>query len=217
MDNTRFSTPLEIKVAADAGGGVVAGYASTWGGPPDSHGDIVAKGAYLRTLAEHKAEGSQPLMLWAHDQAEPIGRWTELREDERGLFVRGTLNLDTARGRDAFAHVKAGDVSGLSVGYMLGPHGFKSGGNGTRILTDVDLFEISVVAIPSNRRARVHLESKRELEELLTKSGLPKQAAVRIASGGWPALAGADPEEAALKIRNAAARITRAAELLRKA
>ncbi|SFU67826.1 MULTISPECIES: HK97 family phage prohead protease [unclassified Methylobacterium] len=212
----RLAPPLQIKL--DAGSqtvGAVSGYASTFGGPPDAHGDIIAPGAFSRSLREHKAAGTAPVMLWSHDMAEPVGRWTEFREDDHGLFVRGQFNLETTRGRDAHAHAKAGDVSGLSIGFFVAEGGMRAGERGTVILTDLDLMEISVVALPANRRAR--LNSKAEVVDLLRKSGLSKEAASRLASGGWPALAGQDDDEdAARQIRAAAARIQQLTKSMEK-
>jgi len=67
---------------------------------PNLVGDIVAKGAFTRTLREHRSEGTSPAMLWAHPMDEPIGRWTDLREDEKGLEASGILNLNSTRGRE---------------------------------------------------------------------------------------------------------------------
>ncbi|MGE7152327.1 HK97 family phage prohead protease [Methylorubrum rhodesianum] len=216
LSTARLAPPLQIKL--DAGSqtaGAVSGYASTFGGPPDAHGDIIAPGAFTRSLREHKASDSAPVMLWSHDMAEPIGRWTELREDDHGLFVRGQFNLETTRGRDAHAHAKAGDVSGLSIGFFVADGGMKAGERGTAILTDLDLMEISVVALPANRRAR--LNSKAEVVDLLRKSGLSKEAAARLATGGWPALVGQnDDEDAARQIQAAAARIQQLTKTMRQ-
>jgi HK97 family phage prohead protease len=207
----RLAPPLELKFAGSETGGEITGYASVFGGAPDSYGDVIAAGAFKRTLAEHREEGSLPVMLWSHDPAAVIGRWVEMREDDTGLFVRGIVNLESSRGRDAHAHLKQGDVSGLSIGYVLPEHGFRRRSDGGRILTEVHLGEVSVVALPSQRRARVLLGSKRELEDLLHKSGLPRAAAVRLADGGWSALASQpDPQQqaaAAAQIMKAAARL----------
>lgn len=212
----RLTPSLELKLdASDRTAGAVSGYASVFGGPPDSHGDVIAPGAFARTIAEHQAEGTAPVMLWSHNAAEPIGRWTELREDQRGLFVRGVFNLETSRGKDAHAHVKGGDVSGLSIGFYTAPEGRRAGQQGESIITDVDLVEISVVARPAQRQARVTLASKRELVDLLHKSGLPRAAAQRLAAGGWPALAQDDPEEQSRIIKAAADRIERLTASLR--
>lgn len=196
----RLSPTVEVKFSSETENGTIEGYASAFGGNPDSYGDIVQKGAFLRSLAEHKQERTMPAMLWSHDQREPIGKWIDMHEDEFGLFVRGKLNLDTSRGRDAHAHVKHGDATGFSIGFYVGEQGHKHGANGTTILTDIDLVEVSAVVFPANRRARVSgvktLQSKSELIDMLREGGLPKAAAARIAAGGWPALTNADQQKA---------------------
>jgi len=186
------SPALELKLAGDkAESGMIEGYASYFGGEPDSYGDIIAPTAYTKSLAEHAREGTMPVMLWAHDQREPIGRWTEAKEDARGLFVRGQLNLETDAGRRAHSHVKAGDVRGLSIGYSIYPDGFTYNNDGTRTLKAIDLREISLVAIPAQRRAGItavkSFSSRAELESIL-REHLPGRAVKKLLSGGWSAL-----------------------------
>ncbi len=196
-DLLRISSPIEFKRASDAADGTVQGYASTFGGEPDSYGDVIAPGAFTASLARHKAEGTAPLMLWGHDSDRPIGRWTEFAQDEIGLPVKGGFNLDTVAGRDARAHVKAGDLGGLSIGYVIEPGGSKPGPHGTRILTALDLKEISIVGFPANRRARVtgvkSFGSRAELESIL-REHLPARAVKKLLSGGWPAMSADDDE-----------------------
>jgi len=192
------STPLEIKLASDkANTGTIEGYASYFGGAPDSYGDIIAPGAYAKSLAEHRRDGTLPVMLWGHDPREPIGRWTEAKEDERGLFVRGSLNLETEAGRRAHAHVKAGDIRGLSIGYSIYPDGYVRNNDGTRTLKAIDLREVSLVTIPAQRRAGItavkSFSSRAELEEIL-REHLPGRAVKKLMSGGWPALSGDEDE-----------------------
>lgn len=197
-DNTtiiRAAPPLTIKLSGPAAAsGEISGYASTFGGEPDSYGDIIAPGAYALSLADLRQRGEAPLMLWAHDRAAPIGRWLDIVEDSKGLRVRGQLNLDTTRGKDAHAHIKAGDVSGLSIGYSIPPGGVTYNNDGTQTLKTIDLKEVSVVAIPAARSARItgvkSLGSQRELQGLLHDIGLPRAAAAKIAAAGWPALNG---------------------------
>lgn len=217
MDQTRQSAPLEVKFdAGTAHTGRVRGYASVWGGPPDAYGDIIAMGAFAKTIAEHQAQGTMPVMLWSHDTHRPIGKWTSLQEDDYGLRVEGMFNLATTAGREASEHVKAGDVTGFSIGYAVAPEGRTPGPTrGSSILTEIHLAEISVVALPANRRARVTLDSKRDLEELLHKSGIARAAAVKLANGGWAALQDGDPEEQSQRVKQAAARIEALAEQMR--
>lgn len=196
----RAAPPLLVKLAsASAATGEITGYASLFGGEPDSYGDIIAPGAYSASLAEMHRRGEAPLMLWSHDRAAPIGRWLEVVEDSKGLRVRGQLNLDTTRGKDAHAHIKAGDVSGLSIGYSIPSGGVVFNSDGTQTLTAIDLKEISVVAIPASRPARItgvkSIESQRHLQGLLHDLGLPRAAASKIAAAGWPALTGDDQDQ----------------------
>lgn len=213
-EEIRLSPSLEVR-AADAETGIVTGYASVFGGPPDSYGDIIAPGAFARTLAEHKAERTTPAMLWCHRADEPVGRWLEMYEDQRGLFVRGKLNLETTAGRETHAHIKGGDVSGFSIGFLLSDGSRHRNAEGSWTITDLDLWEISMTPIPANKRARVSsvksLQSKSDLIEMLREGGLPKAAAARIAAGGWPALAGNNHEKA----NDLAERIARATANLR--
>ncbi|MFG1465250.1 HK97 family phage prohead protease [Xanthobacter sp. DSM 24535] len=216
-NNKRYSPPLELKFDATAtASGKVKGYASTFGGVPDSHGDIIQAGAFARTIAEHQAAGFMPMMLWAHDQSRVVGRWLTMKEDSYGLAVEGVFNLQTQEGSNAHAHVKAGDVTGMSIGYLIAPNGKQFGPQGTTILTDLDLVEISVVGLPANRRARITLDSKRDLVDLLHKHGLPKVAAERLANGGWPALQAEPSEDTSTNVKEAAARIVRLAQSMRQ-
>jgi len=198
--DVRVSPLSEVRFGQQLSTGAITGYASTWGGPPDSYGTVFAKGAFSGSLAEHARENTAPVMLWAHNKADLIGRWTSVREDEYGLFVEGRLNLETDQGRNAFNHLKAGDLSGLSVGvYMDTRKDVRRNGDGTATIVRADLFEISVVGVPANRRARIqqvrNLQSKAELVELLREGGLAKSAAQRIATSGWSGLSKIDEQQ----------------------
>jgi HK97 family phage prohead protease len=187
------SSPIELKFADTSAvdAGVIEGWGSVFGNT-DSHGDVVQPGAFAESLAKHHAAGTSPAMLWHHRGAEPIGKWIGMGEDARGLRVRGQLNLDSARGREAHAHIKAGDVTGLSIGYSVPPGGQTRQSNGSRLLSKLHVHEVSVTPIPSNEATRIvsvkSLESRGELEDLLQAAGLPRGAARKLAAGGWPAL-----------------------------
>ena len=198
MDLPKYATALrlapsfDLEVKADAQGHI-EGYASTFGGDPDRHGDVVQPGAFGRSLGEHKAQGTMPAMLWSHQLEAPIGRWTNVAEDSAGLFVAGQVNLKTDRGREAFEHIRAGDATGFSIGFITPEGGRRYLGKGAFALDEVDLVEISIVTAPANARARVrtvkHLSTKSEAVAFLRDAGLPKAAAARFAAGGFPALA----------------------------
>src|SRR3982074_1437606 len=109
MSDTRYSLPLAIKSSNDLG--EFKAYGSTFGGKPDAHGDIIAPGAFTQSLAAHRANGTAPALLWAHDQSLPIGVITHAYEDAKGLRIDGKLALDVEKGKDAYALMKMNALS----------------------------------------------------------------------------------------------------------
>jgi HK97 family phage prohead protease len=142
---------LEVKFSEPSELGEFSGIASVFG-EVDLMGDMVAPGAFRGSLAEHKSRGRMPLLLWMHDISAPIGRWLDVRETAEGLAVKGRLILDTIRGREAYALLKERALDGLSIGFRT----LKSARTKTgRILQEVQLEEISLVALPALASARV--------------------------------------------------------------
>ncbi|WP_386684169.1 HK97 family phage prohead protease [Loktanella sp. R86503] len=201
---------LQISTKFSSGNtGSITGLASPYGGDPDNHGDVVAPGAFAASL-----RGADTIpMLWQHDHSQVIGHWHTFTETPAGLMVKGQLNLDTPEGRNAFAHLKAGDIKGMSIGYMVSPTGQKRLPGGVRMLTEVTLKEISIVTVPAADRAGVtevkSFESRSELKAALRDIGLSKAAAELVVKGGWAALSKESPDitelkSAALAIQHAA-------------
>jgi HK97 family phage prohead protease len=93
-------------------------------------------------------------MLFQHDPAMPIGVWKDIREDSRGLFVRGRLMPEVAKAREVLALMRAGAIDGLSIGFRT-VRGRTDAKSGVRRLIEVDLWEISVVTFPMLPAARV--------------------------------------------------------------
>jgi len=143
----RFDADLQVDESLK-----IEGYASLFG-DQDQGGDIVTKGAYAGSLARLKAEGRQVKMLWQHDPAQPIGVWDEVREDDKGLFVKGRLLDSVARAREAASLIAAQAIDGLSIGYRT----VKATKNdkGRRLLTELELWEVSLVTFPMLPSARI--------------------------------------------------------------
>lgn len=205
---------LEIKAADDAG--VIEGYGSTFGGEPDSYGDVIVPGAFSESLVRHKRQGTMPLMLWGHNAGDlPIGNWLDMAEDGKGLWVRGQVDLDDPVGQRVHRAMKRKAVRGLSIGYEVIEKKIDPKRPGVRLLEKLDLWEISPVNFPANRRATVtavksildagELPTVREFEGLLREAGFSKAKAVAIAAAATPHLRG-DPE----------AKADDAAEIMRK-
>ena len=145
---------LEIKAADEAG--VIEGYGSTFGGEPDSYGDVIMPGAYSESLVRHKRAGTMPLMLWGHQSSElPIGNWTDMAEDGKGLWVKGQLDLEDPVGQRVHRAIKRKSVRGLSIGYETIEAKNDPKRPGIRLLEKLDLWEVSPVNFPANRRATV--------------------------------------------------------------
>jgi HK97 family phage prohead protease len=131
--------------------GTVEGYASLFG-EVDQARDMVMPGAFRETL---RLRGIRRVpMLFQHDPAEPVGVWLELREDQRGLFARGRLIPEVARGRELYALLRAGAIDGLSIGFRT-VKGRVDPRSRIRKLDQIDLWEISVVTFPLLAGARV--------------------------------------------------------------
>lgn len=136
---------------------VIEGYASLFGAT-DQGGDIVGKGAYARSLTALSGASRSIKMLWQHDPSQPIGVWDEVREDAKGLWVKGRL-LDTiAKGREAAALIEAGAIDGLSIGYRTVRA--KKNTKGQRLLEELELWEVSLVTFPMLPSARVAAKSE---------------------------------------------------------
>jgi HK97 family phage prohead protease len=125
-----------------------AGYAAIFG-RPDRGGDVVRPGAFAKSLA--RGTLSIPL-LWQHAPERPIGRVEYLQEDRRGLRVIGRLSEGIA-GREAAALLSDHAVRGLSFGYRVRA----AQGERPRVLTELELVEISLVTFPMQPKARVHM------------------------------------------------------------
>ena len=133
-------------------GTVVAGYASLFG-IKDQGGDVVQKGAYGASLARLAGSGRAVKMLWQHDPTQPIGIWDEVREDGVGLYVKGRILTEVAKGREAAALLTAGAIDGLSIGYRTVKA--ERDGKGNRLLSELELWEVSLVTFPMLPEARV--------------------------------------------------------------
>lgn len=139
---TGLTLTLDTKDVTDDG--VFEGYASRFN-TIDQGRDIVAPGAFAKSLQQYPA--GKVKMLLQHDRTQPIGVWTELKEDSQGLYAKGRLLLGTTAGRDVHEFMKAGALDGLSIGYRSVRDRYDRT-KSARVLEEVTLREISVVTFP---------------------------------------------------------------------
>lgn len=206
MTKQRLDIPLKIKSVTETG--EFEGYGSVFG-VKDSYSDIVVPGAFQASLNEWREKGSLPAMLWQHQISEPVGVYTEMREDDTGLYVKGRLLIeDDPLSKRAHAHLKAGSLSGLSIGYILKDWEYDRN-KGAFLLKEIDLWEVSLVTFPSNDEARVSdvksafargdIPSQKSIERVLRDVGLSRTQAKAFMADGYHALSLSDAEEDALE------------------
>jgi HK97 family phage prohead protease len=163
------------------------GYGAVFGNV-DGGGDVIAPGAFSSSLAQHKAAGTMPMMLWQHNlSGMPIGKWQSMTEDATGLKVKGKL-LTTSFASDVHIALKEGALNGMSIGYRViaaDPRNKPKGA--ARLLTKLDLVEVSIVGLPMNDRARVtgvkaadEIITIRDLERSLRDAGYSRSDAERV-------------------------------------
>ncbi|MCE2597208.1 HK97 family phage prohead protease [Motilimonas cestriensis] len=194
---TRKKIHVELKIKQVSESGEFEGYGSVFG-VKDSHKDIVLPGAFANSLAEWSGKGQFPSMLWQHKMDEPVGVYTEMREDDVGLFVKGRLLIDDdPLAKRAHAHLKAGSIKGLSIGYELIDWEW-SADKGAYILKEIKLWEVSLVTFPSNEEARVaevktalekgETPSPKMIERALREVGFSRSQSKAFMSKGFSAL-----------------------------
>ncbi|QNX28249.1 HK97 family phage prohead protease [Acinetobacter seifertii] len=160
----------------------------------DSHGDVIRKGAFLKTIEEWNSKGKYPAIFWNHDPDEPIGVFTLMREDEKGLYVEGRLLIsDIVRAKSTYALMKVKAIDGMSIGYIT-IQATQDPQTMIRELLELELVEGSIVAFPSNPNSLIssvksklqdgELPSLPEFEKFLRESGFSKTQATVIASKG---------------------------------
>lgn len=179
MQLKKLFVPFDLKEVSESG--EFEGYGSVFG--VKDHGwDIVMPGAFADSLTAWKAKGKFPPVLWQHDTREPIGPHTDMYEDEKGLFCRGRLLIDADPvAKRAHAHMKAGSVTGLSIGYTLPEGGYEwSREKQAYLLHKVDLWEVSVVTFAMNEEASVTAVKSRLAAEEVPSAGEVESALVEL-------------------------------------
>lgn len=184
---------LKVKEVTDEG--EFSGYGSVFD-VIDLYREVVARGAFSKSLEEWEEEGRLPPALWQHMSHEPVGPFTKMVEDQKGLYLEGRLLVrDVQRAREARALMQANAISGLSIGFDVVVDEWNKD---TQLLTlkQVNLWEVSIVTFPANEAARAEqvksffrtlaegLPPLSEFEAFLREAGFSKSQATHIASKG---------------------------------
>lgn len=182
-----------VKLKAVNEDGTFSGYGSVFN-TVDSYREAVAPGAFLKSLNDWRSKGAWPALLWQHDSRQPIGVYTSMVEDDKGLRVEGRLLIDSVQqAQEAYALMRAGAVNGLSIGYAC-TKWQEDDEAGVTTLLEIDLWECSLVTFPANGDARVDtvkgllsqgtLPTLSDFEGFLREAGFSKSQAKAIAGKG---------------------------------
>lgn len=184
LKKKHFEVAAELKAVGDAG--EIEGYGSVFG-VVDSYNEVVDKGAFAESLKRHGV----PKLLLQHSSWMVGGVWTEAREDEKGLYLKGKLNLDVQAAKEAYSLLKQGAINGLSIGFRTLKESIDKATGVVHIL-ECRLYEVSVVTFPANESATISSvksapSSIRDFEEFLREAGYSREDAKLIASKGYRA------------------------------
>lgn len=190
---------IELKFdATDEKAMTFEGYGAVFGNV-DSYGDVIQKGAFKESIREAKASGQWPAMLLQHggwqmsaDDLTPVGLWTDMEEDDTGLYLKGKL-APTTRGIELHALMKMTPrpaINGLSIGYVPIKWKMRSTPEEPRrTLEQVKLIEISPVTFPANGKARIQsakgVHGIRLAEKALRDAGFSASEAKGIVARGF--------------------------------
>jgi len=215
-ENKYLDIPFEIKLENISEDGTFDGWGSLFDNVPDSHRDLVARGAFAESLSAGGRNKTGIAMLWQHRSDKIPGVWLELREDPKGLYVKGQLALETELGKETYELMKLGASTGmwkfsLSIGFDTLEYEMQNVKVGdadikVRLIKKASLWEISIVTFPAKLGASVmnikkididqikDIDNERDLEKILRESGLSKCAAQYVVKQMKPGLREAEPE-----------------------
>ena len=179
--------------SVDADQRTIEGYAATF--DADAVGDVILRGAFANTLKER---GGKIKVLWQHDMGTPIGKPVEMREDDRGLFVKSYI-ANTEKGNEALTLAREGIIDSMSIGFSVKDSDYDE--KGIRVIKELALYEYSLVTMPANEAAiitGVKSITTREIERVLREAGLSRSQAKAISLRGVNGLREADEDAEAM-------------------
>lgn len=133
----------------------IEGYAST--ADIDRHGDVIPPSVWEAGLENYL---KNPVILAYHDHDDPCGRMTEHRVDEKGLWIKARISAAA----EVFNLVKDGVVTAFSVGFRIKDAEYNSAAE-VFMVKELELHEISVVAVPANQNTLFSLSKSFETDE----------------------------------------------------
>jgi len=168
--------PFEVKeFTQDENYFYFEGYASTFGNV-DYGDDVIVKGSFIKSLSETP----EVPLLWQHNMSKPIGLSVELREDDKGLFIKGRISIRTTLGKDAAILLEDKVIKEMSIGFFSKESDMQ---DNIRYIKEIQLYEVSVVTKAMNPQALIKsFESLKDIEQSLKELGLSNTEAKTLIS-----------------------------------
>jgi len=150
--------------------------------------DRIKQGAFATSLKE-----MTPKLCYQHDMAQPLGKFTEVREDTYGLFVKGIMPKANRQCRDIAALIKCGAIDSMSIGYSTVKYAYDEDSD-ILDLIELKLYEVSLVTLPMNPKATLtafksqnpnwseEIKSIRDIEVILKEADFSAKEAKTIIS-----------------------------------
>ena len=145
-----------FQLKSDEDTGTISGYFSTYDRIPDSYGDIVAPGAFEKTIEKREESGHPFPLCWNHDLDQIIGKVDSIEDTDKGPLMTASF-FNTPLAQEKREIVKSGVVYQFSFAYDVKDSAVVTLEDGTKAneLRELDLFEVSIVPIPANPLAEV--------------------------------------------------------------
>lgn len=179
-----LTVPIHVRAAGDVDDPGFTGHASVFGNV-DSYGTVIKKGAFAKTLKE---KALRIPILWQHSSYVPIGKPTEMKEDDTGLYVNSAIVEETQQGAEAMALLRADVPLALSIGFeTIKSRRFEEADEEwidwsdaptwakdpemheyVRIIEELRLWEYSIVTFPANQQVSIDDIRSAAHHELLT-------------------------------------------------
>jgi HK97 family phage prohead protease len=140
----------------------------------DLGNDVIKQGAFSGTLKD-----MMPKLCYQHDMAQPLGVFTQAKEDAYGLYVEGKMPKDNSQCKDVASLIKCGAIDSMSIGYGISKASYDENTN-IRSLNELKLYEVSFVTLPMNPKAKItafksedgaEIKSIRDIENILKNQG----------------------------------------------
>lgn len=147
----------------------IEGYASVFH-VEDSYKDIIMPGAFTESLKEYKS--GKVKFLWQHDYNFPIGVIDLLYEDKHGLFLKGRILKNIAKGKEACELILNKAINGLSIGFVVKDYSYNQAGR--RLISAIDLHEVSIVTFPANSMSTINQAKSQKLENVSLEDAFEK-------------------------------------------